>query len=154
MKYVIDLNVIWYAWTGIGDHGRPDPNCAALLLMIQRTCERVIVTDEINKAYLELFKRLKDKYPQGPKLLLFSTLYFRWKQAKKVDDTRLSRDVPLLGNESEIHEEDRKYVRLAKLTNAVLVTNEHDLIRLSSELGYTAMNPSDVLTINAKSKSG
>jgi hypothetical protein len=142
---VIDLSVIWYAWTGKALHEKPDFDCVDLWLMIQRTCERVIVTDEINRAYLELYEKLRDKYPQGPKLFNAFVLYFRWKQTKKVDDDRLGRDVPPLNDESEIEDEDKKFPRLAKHTNAVLVTHDADLIRLGPMLGYRAMKPSDVL---------
>jgi hypothetical protein len=136
---------MWFAWTGIAHHEKPDYDCVRLLLDIQKTCERVIVTDEIDRKYRSTYDTLKNKYPQGPKLLHSFNLYFRWKQTKKVDDDRLSRDLPPLNDESEIDEENREFARLAKLTSAVLVTHDGGLIRVAGKLGFKAMTPSAVL---------
>lgn len=146
LQYVIDLQVIWFAWTGKAPREQRDTDCADLWLMIQRTCERVLVTDEIDKKYRDVFDQLRQKYPQGPRLLNAFTLYFLWKQSKKVDDSRLSNQIPPLNDESHLEEEDRKFARLAKLTNSVLVTHDSGILKFASTLGYTAMTPLEVIS--------
>ena len=143
MPFVIDLNVMRTAWIGKDPHGNTDNDCLLLLSGIQKKCDKVIVTDEIDRRYLRLYDELGGKYPQGPSLLNCMKLYLRWKQVRKVDDSRLSSQLPRLRNESKIKDEDIEFARLTSVTGATLVTYDEPLIELGRELGFAAMKPSD-----------
>ena len=116
-----------------------------MLSEIQRKCHKVIVTDEIERRYLRLWKGLKLKYPQGPNLLNCMKLYLEWKLTRKVDDSRVSTQLPPLRDECKIKDEDTEFARLTKITGATLVTYDGPLIELGRELGFAAMKPSDAL---------
>lgn len=116
-----------------------------LLLEIQRVCDRIIVTDKINRRYLRLYDELKQTYPHGPELLNFGKQYLLWKQVGKVDDERLSSELPSVSSEIDVKDEDREFVRLACLTNAILVTYDEPLIQLKSKVTCKIMNPTAAL---------
>lgn len=133
------------AWTGEDPRGKTDVDCVHLLLGIERKCDKVIVTDEIDRRYLRLWNELKQKHPQGPNLLNCMKLYLGWKLIRKVDDSRASTQLPRLRNESKIKDEDMEFARLTMITGAILVTYDDQLIKLGRELGFAAMEPSDAL---------
>jgi len=121
-----------------------------LLVAIDHICHRVIVTDEIHQRYLQDYEALRKKYPQAPPLLNATKLYLLWKQTGKVDDKRLSHELPRVSGESKIKDEDREFARLAKLTDATLVTNDGPLIEHGHQLNFKTMTASQALEMALK----
>jgi len=115
------------------------------LAEIDRICHRVVVTDEINRRYLQDYHTLRNKFPQGASLLNAGKLYLLWKETGKVDDKRKSSELPPVKGESAIKDEDREFVRLAKLIDAPLVTNDSPLISQGRKLSLRVMNISEAL---------
>jgi len=145
LPFVIDLNVLRTVWTGIDPQGNRDYESWGLFREIYRTCDKIVVTDGINRRYLNLYHQLKEKYPQGADLLNFGRLYLRWKETPKVDEGRMSSQLPPVRCESSIKDEDKEFARLAKLTGAVLVTFDGALIEAGHKCAFKAMTPNDVL---------
>jgi len=129
-----------------------DRDSMQLLAIIDTICHKVIVTDEIERRYLHDCEALRKKYPQCPPLLNSSKLYLLWKETSKVDDKRLSHELPHLNGESEIKDEDREFARLAKLTDATLVTNDDPLIGHGHRLGFKTMSVSDALQMALRTR--
>jgi predicted nucleic acid-binding protein len=143
LRFVIDLNVFHSAWTGKNPNGIPDEHSAILLLRIVEERCKIIVTKEIEKKYWNLFQRLKNQSPQGPRSLNVINLYLRAKQMGIIDNTRRSSDLPPLPDETHIKDEDKDLARLANLTDAVLVTYDEPLIKAVKTQGVTACKPDD-----------
>ena len=132
-------------WTGVDPQGNRDDESWGLLREIYCTCDKIIVTDVIHQRYLRLYDELRKKSPQGPELLNFGKLYLYWKEIRKVDQGRLSSQLPPVRCESSIKDEDKEFARLANLTGAVLVTFDDPLIEAGHKCGFKAMTPKDVL---------
>ena len=123
-----------------------------LLAEIDRLCHNVVVTDGINRRYLKDYDALRKRYPQGASLLNTGKLYLLWKETGKVDDRRRSSELPPVKGESAIKDEDREFVRLAKLIDAPLVANDGPLIDQGLKLGFRAMNVSQALKMFFKTQ--
>lgn len=143
MRFVINLNVFRSAWTGKNPSGIAEEHSAILFLQIVRKRCKIVVTKEIEKRYLDLFQRLKNESPQGPRGLNVISLYFRAKQMGMVNNARHSCALPPLPNETHIKDEDKDFARLANLTKAVLITYDEPLIRALQTQGVEAAKPED-----------
>ena len=135
-----------FAWTGVDPEGYES---SQLLYEIYRTCDKIIVTDEVDRRYLNLYDELRNEYPQSPGLLNFGKLYLHWKKIRKVDEERMSSQLPPVPCESSIKDEDKELARLANLTGAVLVTFDGPLIEAGHKCGFKAMRPTDALRTGA-----
>jgi hypothetical protein len=141
VRFVIDLNVIRPAWSGMDPTGVPAPHSAILILQLVNKGHQFAVTKEIAQRYQRLFDELKRPSLQGPSALNVVRLYFTAKQMGNVDNSRCSADLPPLPEESHIKDEDRDFARLANLIRAVLVTYDEPLITELANVGVTAVKP-------------
>lgn len=121
-----------------------DMNSAKFLIKVHETCERVFATDTMQALYKRLLKEVEERQRYGPTLLNSLQLYLLWKETKKVQIILTSTLTPVDGEE-EVEDEDREFIRLAKVTGAILVTYDKKLLKLASILGYQAAKPSDLL---------
>lgn len=141
MRFVIDLNVVRSAWTGVNPSGTPEQHSAILLLQIISKRHEFVVTKEIDQRYWSLFDQLRKAHNQGPRALNVIRLYFLAKQMGIVNSARYASDVPPLPDESHIKDEDRDFARLANLTKAVLVTYDRPLITELERMKVKAVKP-------------
>jgi len=142
MNFVLDKNTLIAACTGVSPNsGQVDVSSLTLMGQIIVICHRFVVTKEIEVDYIRIFDEIKAGM-QSPAIIMGSKFYFYAKELGKVDDNRISSQLPLLQDEIGIKDEDKPFARLAIASNSTLVTYDGPLRR---KLGNRAQEPSVVL---------
>ena len=152
---MIDLNSIRSAWTGIDPNtGQPDLSAAILFALIIHICDTIVITDEISRRYQRLFDTLRQNPTQSARSL---NIIYQYSLARhmtgKVDDSRLSTDLPELSDETCIKDEDREFSRVAGISQSILVTFDGPLLDCLTRLRVKAMPPPEALALLQKTPS-
>ena len=146
-RFLLDMNIVYYAVKGVDENRRPDGTCVDLFRLIQLNCHTMRMNDEVLARYKEHLAWLqRDREAVVESLRLVISL-FQNSQKAVVEPV----DPPSLPPGVEVPQNDKYIVRAALVSRPTVVTSDNALKRSITEnaatLGFSAVSPAEALEL-------
>jgi hypothetical protein len=146
-RFLLDINIVYYAVKGVDENRRPDETCVDLLRLILLNCHTMRINDEVLARYKEHLTWLeRDPRSVVESLRLVISLLQNSQKAvlEPVDPPNLPQGV-------EVPQKDRYIVRAALVSRPTVVTCDgalkSSIRKHGTTLGFTAVSPADALEL-------
>jgi hypothetical protein len=144
-RFLLDINIVYYAVKGVDEHRRPDETCINLFKLIQLNCHTMRMDEVVLGKYKEHLAWLeRDRESVVESLRLVISLFQNSQKAVLEPG-----DPPSLPQGIQVPQKDEYVVRAALMSQPTVVTSDNALKRSISEngatLGFTAVGPTEAL---------
>jgi hypothetical protein len=152
--FLLDENIIYLGIRGVNKHNKQDPSASEFLTLLAQNCHRIVVDKEINRRILDHLSRIQREKDTWPipyfGLFLIQIFHNSEKFIRKFEETP-----PLINEEKVAHlvRKDIHILRAANYFNAIIVTEDDDLIRIVTtdknlkKLGLRALKVKDAICL-------
>ena len=146
-KFLLDINILYYAVKGVDENRRPDETCVDLFRLIQLNCHTMRMDGLVLGKYNEHLAWLqRDRESVVESLRLVISLFQN--SQKAVLETG---DPPSLPQGIQVPQKDEYVVRAALMSRPTVVTSDNGLKRSITEhaatLGFKAVGPAEALQL-------
>jgi len=144
-KFLLDINIVYYAVKGVDEMRRPDETSVNLLRLILLNCHTMRMNDEVLARYKEHLTWLDRDQKSVVEALRLVISLLQNSQKAVVDPG----DPPSLPQDIQVPKNDRYIVRAALMSQATVVTADNSL-RTSinaAALDFSAVSPAEALEL-------
>ena len=146
-RFLLDINIVYYAVKGVDENRRPDETCVDLFRLIQLNCHTVRMDDVVLRKYKEHLDWLqRDRESVVESLRLVISLFQNSQKAVLEPG-----EPPGLPLGIQVPQKDEYVVRAALMSQPTVVTSDNALKRSISQhsatLGFTAVGPAEALEL-------
>jgi hypothetical protein len=146
-RFLLDMNIVYYAVKGVDQSRRPDETCIELFRLIRLNCHTMRMDDVVLRKYKEHLAWLqRDRESVVESLRLVIGLFQN--SQKAVLEPGIA---PSLPPGIQVPQNDEYVVRAALMSQTTVVTSDNALKRSICEnaatLGFTAVGPAEALEL-------
>ena len=150
-RFLLDINIVYYAVKGVDENRRPDETCVNLFKLILLNCHTMRMDGVLLARYKEHLAWLqRDRESVVESLQLVNRLFQNSQKA-----VLESGNPPSLPQGIQVPQKDEYVVRAALMSQPVVVTSDNALRRSISEyaatLGFTAVGPAEAVELARES---
>jgi len=146
-KFLLDINILYYAVKGVDEMRRPDETCVNLLRLILLNCHTMRMDEMVLRKYKEHLDWLqRDRESVVESLRLVISLFQNSQKAVLEPG-----EPPGLPPGIQVPQKDQYVVRAALMSQPTVVTSDNALRRSvcdsAAALGFTAVSPAEALEL-------
>lgn len=146
-RFLLDINILYYAVKGVDQNRRPDDTCVDLFKLIQLNCHTIRMDDvllEKYKGHLAGLQRYRESVVESLRLVISLLQNSQKAVLEEGDPPNLPRGI-------RVPQKDEYVVRAALVSRPTVVTCDGPLRRSINEhsatLGFMAINPAEALQL-------
>jgi hypothetical protein len=151
-RFLLDENILYFAIYGVDEHDQPDLTSAELVRRIGANCHRIVVNNFLRERYWVPINQAINE-GRRPRAMEPVSFIVQLQMNSEKWSLELS-DCPELPAHVDVPAEDIHIVRLALLSQTIIVSGDAELraaVNGTPVLGLRALTPSEALVLAADS---